>query len=93
MEYAGDLDEIRESEGKLSIQEQMEEFVFLGLRKMKGISIKQFEMTFGKSLEECYGPNIKRMQEEQLLVVEDDFVRLTHKGIDVSNYVFGEILN
>ena len=93
IEHASNLCKIQEGKEELSLREQMEEFVFLGLRKMKGISIKQFEMTFGKTLEECYGPNIKRMQEEQLLVVEDDFVRLTHKGIDVSNYVFGEILN
>ena len=91
--FASNPFQMREDEEKLSKEAQMEEFVFLGLRKMKGISIKEFEVTFGKRLEECYGQNIKRMQKEKLVVIEDNFLRLTQKGIDISNYVFAEILN
>lgn len=87
------LFQIREEKVRLTETEQMEEFIFLGLRKMQGISIKQFEMTFGKTLESCYGEKIKKMEQEQLVVRENGFLRLTHKGIDISNYVFAEILN
>jgi len=90
--FSDDLEEIQEDREILSIGAQMEEFIFLGLRKMKGISIQQFEDAFGKTLEACYGERIHHLQNEKLLVIEDGFLRLTKKGIDVSNYVFAEIL-
>ena len=87
------LELIQEDREVLTKMEQMEEFIFLGLRKMQGISVYEFEKTFGQSLEEYYGENIKRMVREELLMREDGFLRLTKKGIDISNYVFAEILN
>ena len=93
LEQSSNLEVIQEDREALSKIEQMEEYIFLGLRKMRGISIREFESTFEKSLEECYGENIKRMTQAGLLAIEDDFLRLTRKGIDVSNYVFAEILN
>lgn len=92
LENSGEPEMIQKDREILSVTEQMEEFVFLGLRKTRGICMKEFEETFGKSLEECYGENVARMQREKLVIMEDGFLRLTEKGIDVSNYVFGEIL-
>lgn len=86
------LKEIQCDREVLSETEQMEEFVFLGMRKMQGISVIEFEKTFGKSIWECYGANIERLQKERLIEVEQDMLRLTRRGIDVSNYVFAEIL-
>lgn len=91
--HAGELPKIQENREVLSRIEQMEEFLFLGLRKIQGISVKEFEDTFEQTLEECYGENIARMQNEQLLTMEDGFLKLTKKGIDISNFVFVEILN
>jgi len=93
LEQSGNLQVIQEEKEVLSTSEQMEEYIFLGLRKMQGISIKGFENTFGEALEECYGENIMRMVQAGLLIIEDDFLRLSKTGIDVSNYVFAEILN
>ncbi len=92
MGHASELSKIQEDKDVLSRKEQMEEFIFLGLRKIKGISIEEFEKIFGDSLEKCYGDSIKRMQEKKMLVREEGFLKLTKKGIDVSNYVFAEIL-
>lgn len=92
MGHASELSKIQEDEEVLSVKAQMEEFIFLGLRKIKGISIEEFEKIFGDSLEKCYGDSIKRMQEQKMLVMEDGFLKLTKKGIDISNYVFAEIL-
>jgi oxygen-independent coproporphyrinogen-3 oxidase len=92
MEHSDDVLQIREIEGALTKEEQMEEFVFLGMRKKAGISLKKFEKIFGKSLEECYGKGIKKMKSEQLIEEEDGMLKLTNKGIDISNYVFAEIL-
>ena len=92
LEHSDDILQIREIDGALTKEEQMEEFVFLGMRKMEGISLKKFQETFGKSLEECYGNGIENMKSKNFVEVADGMLRLTAKGIDLSNYVFAEIL-
>ena len=92
LQSADDLEVIQEEKEQLSLTEQMEEFIFLGLRKMEGISIKKFEECFEKDIESCYGENLNRMKEAGLLVEENGKLRLTERGIDISNYVFAEIL-
>ena len=76
----------------LTRQEQMEEFMFLGLRVMKGVSKQKFFKRFGITMDEVYGAVLEKFREEELLVIEDDRVALTRKGIDISNYVFAEFL-
>jgi oxygen-independent coproporphyrinogen-3 oxidase len=73
--------------------EQMEEFMFLGLRKMQGVSEKEFETQFGNTLEECYGKQIERFLKEGLLERKDGYLNLTKPGINVSNYVLAEFLH
>lgn len=76
----------------LSIQEQMEEYMFLGLRKMEGVSKSKFAGEFGCGMEEVYGKVLKRMYGLELMEEAGDFVRLTERGIDVSNVVMCEFL-
>lgn len=92
LQWSCELSEIQKDREMLSKVEQMEEFIFLGLRKMAGISLKEFEDTFGKTVEECYGKNISRMIEKELLVMNEEVLKLTRAGIDISNYVFTELL-
>lgn len=70
----------------------MEEYMFLGLRKICGISIKGFKLKFGKPLEEVYGVVIEDMIEKALLKRSGDYLKLTEKGIDLSNIVLSEFL-
>ena len=93
IQFTCELNQIQKDREILSIEEQMEEFIFLGLRKMEGISKKLFQNTFGKTLEQCYGKNIQNMIEKGLLVMEEDVLKLTKAGIDISNYVFTELLS
>ena len=73
-------------------EDQMEEFIFLGLRKMNGISEQAFWNCFQKTIWDCYGENIRKVMEKGLLKQREGCLSLTKKGIDVSNYVFAEIL-
>ena len=84
---------LRREQEKLDRQEQMEEFVFLGLRKIRGIQEEKFAEMFGEDIWDCYGRNLERVIKEGLLEREEGVLRLTRKGIDVSNYVFYEILS
>lgn len=80
---------------ELSIKEQMEEFMFLGLRMMEGISAQEFETQFGKSLQEVYGKQISNLEKQGLLKFDEKEGRyaLTLYGIDVSNQVFVEFID
>ena len=81
-----------EDKEEIDRQGQMEEFMFLGLRKMQGISGIQFENCFGNTIEEIYGDVLEKLEQEKMLEVKEDKIRLTKRGIDVSNYVFCEFL-
>lgn len=76
----------------LAQQEQMEEFMFLGLRLTEGVDMEEFQDIFGKSMEEVYGETIASMEAQGLLERKGRRVSLTLRGIDVSNVVFAAFL-
>lgn len=77
---------------KLSEKEQMEEFMFLGLRKTEGVSREAFCTYFNRSMERVFGKVMTDMGQKGLLEIEEDAVRLTDKGMDISNYVMSAFL-
>lgn len=78
----------------LTKEEKMEEFMFLGLRKMQGISRKEFTKCFGITIESVYGEVLERFFSQNLLAEDknSDRIYLTNRGIDVSNYVLSEFI-
>lgn len=73
-------------------QDALEEFMFLGLRLTEGISFRRFRERFGKEMKGVYGEQIKRLKTEGLLEETESGIRLSGRGIDVSNLVFQEFL-
>ena len=59
-----------EDREELSVQAKMEEFMFLGLRVMAGVSGTEFEKRFGKTMEDVYGDVLRKHEEEGLLRIE-----------------------
>lgn len=59
-----------EDREELSVQAKMEEFMFLGLRIMAGVSGTKFEKRFGKTMEDVYGDVLRKHEEEGLLRIE-----------------------
>ena len=93
----GEETRIKKEMSRLSIQDQMEEFMFLGLRKTEGVSASTFERLYGKPLEAVYEEPVERLIREGLLLryrKEDGsvFFRLSARGIDVSNYALAMFL-
>lgn len=76
----------------LTVPEQMEEFMFLGLRMMCGVDREAFYRKFGQKLEDVYGEVIRKLCAQGLLERQEDRFRLTERGIDISNYVMAEFL-
>ncbi len=75
-----------------SINDEYAEFMFLGLRLIEGISVKDFEMRFNKDIYDIYEKQIEECVEYGLLYQNKDKIALTLRGIDVSNVVFEKFL-
>lgn len=93
---AGDLKDyekgLRREERRLSVQEQMEEFMFLGLRLTDGVTSGEFQDSFHVPIETVYGTVLRKLESQGLLTREGERIFLTGRGIDVSNMVFAEFL-
>lgn len=77
---------------ELTKKDKMEEFMFLGLRLMRGVSGSDFLTRFGQNMWSVYGAVLPRLQEQGLIEAELPQIRLTELGIDVSNRVLSEFL-
>ncbi|MGG5343788.1 radical SAM family heme chaperone HemW [Enterococcus sp. AZ192] len=77
---------------KLTLHNQMEEQLFLGLRKKKGVSKQQFEDKFGIPIEQVYGEVILTLVKRGLLTDRAGYLQLTEQGLFVGNDVFEEFL-
>lgn len=77
---------------KNSTNDDMEEFVFMGLRMIKGISLDEFYKRYNKNIEEVYGDVIKKYLNMNLLNISNGNMFLTKKGIEVSNYIMSDFI-
>lgn len=92
LKYASDTEKRRNVIETLTKEDRMSEFMFLGLRRMCGVSMNRFVKCFELSMEQVFGETLCKLQKQELLKIDGDRVFLTDKGIDVSNYVFAEFL-
>ncbi len=88
----GNLSEIVVGNEVLTQKMQMEEFMFLGLRMLEGISMHTFHQKFQKDVFEIYGEVLTQWINTGLLVKTEDRLFLTDRGIEVSNQVFASFL-
>ncbi len=96
--YLADPLHCRRNLQELTVVEQMEEFMFLGLRMMEGVDENSFQRMFGKTLSEVYGAVINQNIADGLLEYDKKVetgnrkIRLTKRGMDLSNYVMAQFL-
>lgn len=77
---------------ELTKNQQMEEFMFLGLRMQEGINRNEFMENFEVPVESIFGEALERMKQQGLMTEAGGQICLTDLGFDVSNYVFSELL-
>lgn len=87
-----DLFGIRKEIVSLTKNDQIEEFMFLGLRKIQGVSKDEFFVRFGIAMENIYNKVLEDLLKDGLILIDRDMVRLTDYGIDISNHVLAEFL-
>ena len=76
----------------LTREDEMAEFMFLGLRMTQGVSKKEFQEYFGTAIENIYGEVLKKYKKQGLLLEESGRIFLSREGIHVSNAVMADFL-
>lgn len=75
-----------------SLKDQMEEYMFLGLRTARGISREEFKKRFGRSFPPRVEKEMLDLYRQGLLQQKGGRITLTEQGIDVSNVVLAGFL-
>lgn len=80
------------------VQEQLDkndlmfEYIMLRLRLTEGINVKTFESKFSEDFKELYKLQIDYLVKNNLIELSGNFIKLTKKGMDISNYVIEEFM-
>lgn len=85
-------DSLHETAEQITRNEQMEEFMFLGLRMRDGFYRDEFTQAFGIPIEAVYGDALNHLQQEELLLKREGRIYLTDKGMDLNNYVVAQFM-
>ena len=64
------------------------EYIILCLRLTEGLKFADFENKFSINFKEVYAKQIEYLLKNNLIEIDDAAVRLTKRGMDISNYVF-----
>ena len=66
--------------------------MLLGLRKIEGISIQNFKSKFGENPLFVFRNELNKLVNENLIIVNEDNIKLTNKGLDLANLVWEEFV-
>lgn len=72
--------------------DDIEEFVFMGLRMINGIDLNEFRCRFNQDIYDVYGDIIEKNIKKELLINDLGRLYLSLKGIEVSNYVMSDFI-
>ena len=81
-----------EWEEKLSIKDEIEESIFLGLRMNEGIQISDFKEKYNFDFEKEFKNEIEKLSKMELIEIDNNLMKLTQKGREISNSVFVEFI-
>lgn len=76
----------------VSRRAQIEEFMFLGLRMTEGVTRRAFKEQFDVEIEAVYPEVLHTLSEQGLLEMRTGIIKLTERGMELSNYVLANFL-
>ena len=76
----------------LSREEEMQEFMFLGLRMVSGVSSRDFRDCFGEDIGKIYGKQLEDQIKNGFMEYDGERYRYNDRGLDVSNRLMSEFL-
>lgn len=83
---------IHNSTHRVNKDEQLEEEIFLGFRKMKGIDVKRINEKFDVDFEKKYEKILKKYLETNYLIKTKNGYALSDEGILVSNIILADFI-
>ena len=92
MQADGDVSLLKEEVEVITEEDALAEFMFLGLRLTEGVSFARFRERFGREMKNIYGEQIEELEKDGLLQEDEKGIRLTARGVDISNFVFEKFL-
>lgn len=93
--YINSINEKREAVEEIinnSKNDNMEEFMFMGLRKINGIDENEFKNRFSMNINDVYGEILNKYIDEGLLIRKSGRIFLSEKGIEISNVIMADFL-
>ena len=75
-----------------SEEDTIEEFMFMGLRKIRGINKHEFKKRFKKEIYSIYGDIIQKHVNNKLIEDDGENIKLTPEGIQLSNTVMSDFI-
>ena len=94
-EYINSINEKGEAVEEIinnSKNDNMEEFMFMGLRKINGIDENEFKKRFSMNINDVYGEILNKYIDEGLLIRDSGRIFLSEKGIEISNIIMADFL-
>ena len=73
-------------------EDKMKEYMLLGLRKIEGVRISEFKNKFIDNPIYLYREALNKLVTQELIEIEEDNIKLTAKGINLANLVWGEFV-
>ncbi|WP_019228898.1 radical SAM family heme chaperone HemW [Sedimentibacter sp. B4] len=77
---------------EMNKEELMFEYIMLRLRLTEGLDAAEFKRKFNVDFNEKYSEQIKYLTDNKLIEYNGSIVKLTQRGMDISNYVFEEFM-
>lgn len=81
-----------EEKNILSKKDEIEEFIFMGLRMNEGIDLNDFYNRFNIKFQDKYKDILDKLKHLNLIIEQNNRVALTQKGREISNTVFIEFI-
>ncbi len=73
-------------------EEQMKEYMLLGLRKIDGVEISKFKEKFSYNPIFIFSGKLDYLVKNNLIIISENTIKLTAKGLDLANIVWEEFI-
>lgn len=90
--YLENSNQYREIHEIQSIEDEQNEFMLLGLRKLEGVNIQEFKNKFILNPIYIYRKQLDKLAKNKLIEIDTNYIKLTNKGIDLANLVWEEFV-
>ena len=90
--YLENVEENRIVHEVQTVENQRNEYMLLGLRKIDGINIQNFKNKFVDNPIYLYREELNKLVMDKLVNIDENYIKLTNKGIDLANLVWEEFV-